>query len=340
MRNKRFFLFACGILLAHVGFAQGGNLRLQTDVEGMGDTLVVNVINAQNRKVAKSDTLIGKNGKIDMLIPLDTPSDVMIIGKVSPTTGKRQTLSLVGVPGESVLIKGTATDYTLAGSPFYEQLNKVYTDFKSPELKDREKALAYVMNHADQEAIIPYISVLPPEMLEKFIAAMPESVRNGRMKPYYESTVKMRQALLERMKRIYNLVGKEAPVFTLEDINGKPLSLTSLRGKYVVLDFWGSWCGWCIKGFPQMKKYYEQYTGKFEILSVACRDRKEKWEAAVEKNQLPWLHVFNAGNPDVSVMYDITAYPTKIIIDPQGKVAKVFVGEGEEFYTYLDQLFQ
>ena len=49
--------------------------------------------------------------------------------------------------------------------------------------------------------------------------------------------------------------GIEAPDFTLNDINGNPLTLSSLRGKYVILDFWGSWCGWCIKGIPQMKEY-------------------------------------------------------------------------------------
>ena len=62
--------------------------------------------------------------------------------------------------------------------------------------------------------------------------------------------------------------GIEAPDFTLNDLNGKPLTLSSLRGKYVILDFWGSWCGWCIKGIPQMKEYYQKYAGKFEILGI------------------------------------------------------------------------
>ena len=53
-----------------------------------------------------------------------------------------------------------------------------------------------------------------------------------------------------------------APDFTLNDIDGNPLSLSSLRGKYVVLDFWGSWCVWCIKGMPEMKKYYAKYKDK------------------------------------------------------------------------------
>ena len=74
-----------------------------------------------------------------------------------------------------------------------------------------------------------------------------------------------------------------APDFTLNDLSGKPLTLSSLRGKYVILDFWGSWCVWCIKGFPQMKEYYQKYAGKFEILGIDCNDPEAKWKAAVEK---------------------------------------------------------
>ena len=65
--------------------------------------------------------------------------------------------------------------------------------------------------------------------------------------------------------------------FTLKDIQGNDFSLSSLKGKYVVLDFWGSWCPWCIKGMPKMKEYYQKYQGKLEIVGVDCRDTDEKW---------------------------------------------------------------
>ena len=130
-----------------------------------------------------------------------------------------------------------------------------------------------------------------------------------------------------------------APDFTLNDIHGKPLSLSSLRGKYVIIDFWGSWCVWCIKGFPQMKEYYDKYKGKFEILGVACNDKEAKWKAAVEKYELPWLHVFNPGGTTLLEDYGIQGFPTKIIVGPDGKIVKTIVGEDPVFYTLLDQLF-
>ncbi len=133
--------------------------------------------------------------------------------------------------------------------------------------------------------------------------------------------------------------GVEAPDFTLNDLNGKPLTLSSLRGKYVILDFWGSWCGWCIKGIPQMKEYYQKYAGKFEILGIDCNDPEEKWKAAVEKYELPWLHVYNTRDSKVLEQYEIEGFPTKIIIGPDGKIVKTIIGEDPAFYTLLDQLF-
>jgi thiol-disulfide isomerase/thioredoxin len=131
----------------------------------------------------------------------------------------------------------------------------------------------------------------------------------------------------------------EAPDFTLNDLNGKPLTLSSLRGKYVILDFWGSWCGWCIKGIPQMKEYYQKYAGKFEILGIDCNDPEEKWKAAVEKYELPWLHVYNTRDSKVLEQYEIQGFPTKIIVGPDGKIVKTIIGEDPAFYTLLDQLF-
>ena len=130
-----------------------------------------------------------------------------------------------------------------------------------------------------------------------------------------------------------------APDFTLNDINGKPLTLLSLRGQYVILDFWGSWCPWCIKGFPEMKNYYAKYKGKFEILGIDCNDSDAKWKSAVAANELPWLQVYNPRDSKVLEDYGIQGFPTKIIIDPKGNIVQTIIGEDPAFYTLLDELF-
>ena len=133
-----------------------------------------------------------------------------------------------------------------------------------------------------------------------------------------------------------------APDFELPNLQGSTTKLSSLRGKYVVLDFWGSWCVWCIRGIPNMKTYYAKYKDKMEILGVDCRDTEDKWKAAVEEHQLPWLQV---RCPDeqlqtIAAQYNIEGFPTKVVIDPNGKLIKTVVGEDPEFYNYLDQLFK
>ena len=132
-----------------------------------------------------------------------------------------------------------------------------------------------------------------------------------------------------------------APEFELPDLQGNPLKLSSLRGKYVVLDFWGSWCIWCIRGIPHMKEAYKKYKDKMEILGVDCQDTEEKWKAAVDEYQLPWLQVRCPDNylQTLGQQYNIQGFPTKVIIDPEGRLVKVVVGEDPAFYTFLDQLF-
>ena len=77
-----------------------------------------------------------------------------------------------------------------------------------------------------------------------------------------------------------------------------------------------------------------------EIVGIDCRDTEEKWKKAVQKHELPWLHVRNDETKDVTLQYAIEGYPTKIIIDPEGRIAKVVVGEDPAFYKYLDSLFK
>ena len=133
-----------------------------------------------------------------------------------------------------------------------------------------------------------------------------------------------------------------APDFELPNLQGSTTKLSSLRGKYVVLDFWGSWCIWCIRGIPSMKDAYAKYKDKMEILGVDCRDTEDKWKAAVDEHQLPWLQV---RCPDeklqtIADQYGIEGFPTKVVIDPNGKIINTVVGEDPAFYTYLDGLFK
>ena len=227
-----------------------------------------------------------------------------------------------------------------------EERNKFYNEVYLPSFNRHQQALVdYIKAHPKQEAAIWLLrSIDGFDKMKETFNLFDVSVREGRMRQIYDSWVKDAEERLaeeaqEKEAQKKQAEGIEAPVFTLNDLEGKPLALTSLRGKYVILDFWGSWCIWCIRGFPQMKEYYAKYKGKFEILGVDCNDTEAKWRDAVKKHELPWLHVYCPKESTLLADYGVTGFPTKIIIGPDGKIVKSIVGEDPSFYTLLDELF-
>lgn len=227
-----------------------------------------------------------------------------------------------------------------------EERSKFYNEVLVPSAVGcQQKLIDYIKAHPKQEAAMMLLKEIDglDKMKEAFML-FDASVREGRMKTLYnkwvsdaEKRVKAEEEEKEAAKK--QAAGLEAPQFTLNDLSGNPLALSSLRGKYVILDFWGSWCVWCIKGFPKMKEYYAKYPGKFEILGIDCNDTEDKWKEAVKKHELPWLHVYCPRGSALLSDYGITGFPTKIIIGPDGKIVKTIVGEDPAFYDLLDELF-
>ena len=131
-----------------------------------------------------------------------------------------------------------------------------------------------------------------------------------------------------------------APDFTLKNLEGNNVSLNEFQGSWVVLDFWGSWCKWCIKGIPEMKAAYEAYKDLgFEIIGIDCGDTVETWKGAVERYGLPWVNVYNPEGSPLLKEYGVQGFPTKVIINPEGYIYDIVVGEDPEFYNILKNLF-
>jgi thiol-disulfide isomerase/thioredoxin len=209
-------------------------------------------------------------------------------------------------------------------------------------IANRKPRTDYVANHPDKELSGYYLALsLPLDTLGKYYETLGEEVKAGVFKDILEKQLKRYNNYLETQKAKERIrEGNAAPDFTLKDISGNDLSLYSIEKEYVVLDFWGSWCGWCIKGFPKMKDYYKKYRQRLEILGIDCRDTEEKWKEAVEEYQLDWRHVINSEDNDVPVKYAVEGYPTKIILDRDKKIVAVFLGESDEFYKKLDGLLK
>lgn len=119
--------------------------------------------------------------------------------------------------------------------------------------------------------------------------------------------------------------------FTLPDVKGNEFKLSSLKGKYVLVDFWASWCVPCRAENPFLLKAYQELKAKnFEIVGVSLDDKRTDWLKAVEADKLPWIQVSDVKGfqTEVAVRFGITAIPQNVLIDPDGKViAKDLRGE-------------
>lgn len=118
-------------------------------------------------------------------------------------------------------------------------------------------------------------------------------------------------------------MGAVAPEFAQNNLEGNPVALSSLRGKYVLIDFWASWCGPCRAENPNVKAAYAKFKDKnFEILAVSLDNKKDAWVQAIEKDGLPWLHVsdLQGWKNVVAEQYDVKAIPQNWLIDPNGVI--------------------
>ena len=237
-----------------------------------------------------------------------------------------------------------------------QDINKEYTDaYKSgnkqvlDQIQNKGREQYESLQKAKLEAIKAnpntmaaayFATEMKPEMGLEAISLLSAEVKNGPMGTIIQRAQKSFQNRIAKEKAKENIKpGKIAPDFTLKTIDGKEVTLASFKGKHLLLDFWGTWCGWCIKGMPEMKKYYAKYNKQIEFLGIACNDTEKKWREAVANHQLPWTNTME-GNSEASVKYAVSGFPTKILIDPEGKIVEVFVGETPELYKKMDELFK
>lgn len=177
-----------------------------------------------------------------------------------------------------------------------------------------------------------------------FLADLPhllEEARNGIMKPYldhrqqqleYQAQIAVQALALQQGKQ-------QAHDFTMPTVDGKKIALSDYRGKkYVVLDFWGAWCVWCIKGMPRMKAFYEAHQDKMQLIGVNCADKPALCQTSIEKHGMTWPQVVNQQGDDLVMAFGVSTYPTKVIISPDGFIDSIFEGESDDFYKHMEEI--
>jgi peroxiredoxin len=254
-----------------------------------------------------------------------------------------------GTPRDS---KGNGGKAEVSGSKnmeYYSQLDKLMQAFAAKvtiwneeyaaaeEKKDAKKIAEIQQNFtkADQERLTA-IKTMLPEMGTSLVALFaannflnPETDLETlkKLADAYEKvqpTPTLAKGFIGQIRRIAGVsVGQEAPDFTLNSPDGKPVALSSLRGKYVLIDFWASWCGPCRMENPNVVRMYDKFKDKgFDIYGVSLDDNEKSWKAAITKDNLKWQHgsELKKWNSGVAQTYGVNAIPATFLIDKEGKI--------------------
>ncbi len=207
-------------------------------------------------------------------------------------------------------------ELTKINSGVEDQLFRSYT---IDEIFERQIGMDIMLQHSDR-VFSAFTAFYQFQLFNIHLDSMALILQNFskevQQSVYYESL----STLFETLKQV--AIGQQAPLFEAPDANGIPKKLTDFRGKYVLLDFWASWCAPCRKENPHLVSLYAQTDrSDFEIIGLSVDHQKGKWLQAIEEDGLRWPNLSNVTGWDaISTQYGVKAIPQNFLLDPEGVI--------------------
>ena len=373
----RSFLCNALLLLPALAQAQTGNFIVKGTVGAPGDVTKAYLSHAVNQKWV-TDSVAVKNGRFEFRGPLSEPVRASIgFGHSGMSQWKSHDVrrDIFYLENGTVVVStpDSATNATVRGTPVNEEyarlsalLRPLYARHNALAKTSPAKTEATPKDPAHAKALEAKLATIDAEqdkVQTDYVRAHPDSdlslfilfdLSNGApdVTPYvglYQGlSTRMRntprgQRIAARLKDAHQVgLGTMAPDFTQKTPDNVPVTLSSLRGKYVLIDFWASWCGPCRAENPNVVKAYNTFKNKgFTVLGVSLdkESAREAWVHAIEKDGLTWTQVSDLKFWDnaVAQAYNVKSVPQNFLVDPQGKIVAINL-RGEALQSTLGKL--
>jgi peroxiredoxin len=297
-------------------------------ISGYPDGTVVDLLNANDGKPELSSKIAG--GKFELKGKLEFP-DVKLIAfdKAPPYVtifldNSKVTISAKKDALETAVIKGSQTNEEYSElTAMLKPYDKLFLPGSEPDTIASKKCgsllQGFIRKH-DKSCVSLYAIYrnfqvsADADLMEKQFQGLSADVQETPIGGFIAQQIAVEKR---------NPIGKALPDFTQEDPTGKPVALSSLRGKYVLVDFWASWCGPCRQENPNVVNVYNRFKGKnFTVLGISLDKEKQKWMDAITADNLNWTHISDLKGwaNSVAQQFQINSIPQNFLIDPSGVV--------------------